>query len=379
MRIDRTACLALLALLSVLASPSAAGDREIQEKARAVAVERGVSWLRKHQEPDGSFHANVGYKMGEGYVVTKADTPHLGVTALAGLALLHGPAGDDPEAHRKSLKKALDFVLSCRDEDGMFFKNGTRMYSHAFATYFLAEAFRVTGEERLKSPLRSALFATCKTQGRLGGWGYAPWDREVDITQTACQLLALQAGRRAGIEVPEKTLHRALAYVIASANTDPNDRENGGFGYEYRPRRENLTRSSFSTCAAGLASLLSAGLTSNEKIRTYVQVRGLKRPGWQKSPPEVGASIGYLENRYGSVRVNTYFYYFGNLFASQAIRAVGGEPWKRYRDRVSRDLRGSQRPDGSWPVIRIGDAYGTASACLILSELELPIVPLGKD
>ena len=51
MRIDRTACLALLALLSVLASPSAAGDREIQERARAVAVERGVSWLRKHQEP----------------------------------------------------------------------------------------------------------------------------------------------------------------------------------------------------------------------------------------------------------------------------------------------------------------------------------------
>jgi len=379
MRIDRTACLALLALLGVLASPSSAGDRELQEKARALAVERGVAWLRKHQQPDGSFHASVGFKMNEGYVVTKADTPHLGITALAGLALLHGPEGDDPEAHRKSLKKALDFVLSCRDEDGMFFKNGTRMYSHAFATYFLAEAWRLTKEERLKSPLRSALFATCKTQGRLGGWGYAPWDREVDITQTACQLLALQAGRRAGIELPEAPLHGALAVVIASANSDPNDPEKGGFHYEYRPRRKGFTRSSYSTCAAGLASLLSFGLDSQAKIRAYSELRELKRPLRQKAYPEIGSSTRYLANRYATVSKGHYSYYFGNLFASQALGAVGREPRQQFRARMRRDLVEKQQPDGSWPVTRIGGVYGTASACLILSELELPVVPLGKD
>jgi hypothetical protein len=338
--------------------------KELSEQGIA-AIRNGLKWLARHQQPDGSFKAHVGFKRNSGYAVTKTNAGHPGVTALAGMAFLAGGHVPGRGLYGDQVKRVVKYLLKSVNPDGMIAANGTRMYSHAFATLFLAEVYGMTGDAKVKRGLSRAVQFTWKCQNAAGGWRYLPFDQDSDMSITVCQVMALRAARNIGIKVPKESIDRAVNYVLRSAVTGSR-RDAGSFRYRFRTDVPVPTRSSYALTAAGLATLYMAGLYGDEDIQAHIRDHRLEPYIRGAEPPRIETILGYLRSRYASTRPKHYFFYYGNYYAVQAMFNAGGKAWEDYFGRVQRDLVSWQRPDGSWPISSVGDTYATASACLIL-------------
>jgi prenyltransferase beta subunit len=340
--------------------------REISEQGLA-AIQKGLAWLAAKQQEDGSWTASVGYKLNNGYVVTAANTGHPGVTALAGMAFLAGGNIPGRGKYGRNVEAAVRYVLSCVTSDGMISDHGTRMYSHAFATLFLAEVYGMTRDAEVKNALEKATAFTWKCQNESGSWRYAPYAQDSDMSITVCQVMALRSARNIGIRVPKESIDRAVNYVLMSANTDPRDELNyGSFKYQYRNEDAIPTRNSFALAAAGLATLYSAGLYTDQDIVEHIRKHKLTRFIRGEPAPQIRAMTQYIRSTYGTTPRRHYFYFYGNYYAVQAMFIAGGDAWDRYFTTVQYDLVNSQEADGSWAIERVGEAFSTSAACLIL-------------
>lgn len=329
------------------------------------AIRKGLDWLARQQREDGSFVANVGYKRNYDYVVENANVGHVGITALAGMAFLAGGNVPGRGRYGPNVEKAVDYLLSCVNSDGMITANKSRMYSHAFGTLFLAEVYGMSRDARLKEALEAAVKFTWSSQNPVGGWRYAPFDRDSDMSITVCQVMALRAARNAGIRVPKESIDRAVNYVLMSANTDPGD-ENGSFEYQYRPNDPSPTRSTFALTAAGLATLYMAGLYTDEDVRKHIEQHRISRFLRRDPPPRIEPILKYLEETFDD-RPGAFFFYYGHYYAVQAMFIAGGDRWDKYFRRVQDELvKHQNRSEGFWPVHSVGNVYSTAVACLIL-------------
>ena len=376
-----------LGLAGVLLAPrpGAADDRArrplVDEPTRK-AVDRGLRFLARAQNPDGSWTSDAGNKVNEDYSVAPGgkDVPHVGVTALAILGFLaaghvpgRGPYGD-------VVDRAVEFLLSRVNDDGFIAADGTRMYSHAFATLALAEVYGMSRAPRLREKLQSAIELTVKCQNATGGWRYVPFTVDSDMSVTVCQVVALRAAMNVGIKVPQDTIDRALRYVIDSVITDARrspEEEIGAFYYQ--PSNTRWNRSSFPLTAAGLTTLFQAGIYDDQALLRYMERHGIQK----KPAPELDRTLAYLERTYGAMRnqyARHYFFYYGNYYAAQAMYNVGGlEParWERWYDRVRVDLLSLEqkgtapgsREEVGWWQSNVGDThtFATAVAILILS------------
>src|SRR5262249_7016455 len=201
-----------------------------QLRACAAAAERGLLWLEREQKA-GCWTGIVGHKMQNDYLELDSGTPvavqraqgqgHVGVTALCGMAFLAGGHLPDRGAHGASVKCTIDYLLEHVRDNGLCTDAGTRMYSHAFATLFLAEVYGMAGYgtaggRPVKDALEKAVNLIVDSQNQYGGWRYNPFDREIDLSVTVCQVQALRAARNIGIKVPDGTINRAIAYVERS-------------------------------------------------------------------------------------------------------------------------------------------------------------------
>jgi hypothetical protein len=250
----------------------------------------------------------------------------------------------------------------------MITENGSRMYSHAFATLFLAEVYGMTRDADVRKALNKATQFTFECQNQAGGWRYAPYAQDSDMSITVCQVMALRAARNIGIRVPKESIDRAVNYVLESANTRPGQ-ENGSFQYQYRKTSQIPTRNSFALAAAGLATLYMAGLYSDHDIAEHIRKNKIQRFERTRRLPKIEAMLNYITKTYEfawQVHSRKYFYYYGNYYAVQAFFIAGGEHWKRYFKRIQGHLVRLQRDEGYWPIDHVGEAYSTATACLIL-------------
>jgi hypothetical protein len=278
-----------------------------------------------------------------------------------------GPYGE-------ALEKAVDFVLAQIQDSGYIAANGTRMYSHAFATLALAELYGITKNERIRTGLTNAVEFTRKCQNDTGGWRYVPFTQDSDMSVTVCQVVALRAARNVGIKVPRATIDRALRYVIESAITESHPR--GAFLYQ--PQNQRFNRDSFALSAAGLTTLFQAGLYDDRSLAAYVRDNDIRKD----PPPRIQDCVRYMRATYTRIQreyPNHYFYFYGNYYAAQAMYQIGSTSpdiwadwYRQVRDdllaqmRVSTPVSGGER-EASWPTL-VDDtgAYGTASALLIL-------------
>jgi prenyltransferase/squalene oxidase-like repeat protein len=341
---------------------------EVKELSAAgqAAIEKGLAWLARQQQPDGSFIANVGYKLNDSYRLTAKLVGHPGVSALAGMAFLAGGNLPGRGKYGANVEAVVSYLLTCVTSDGMISENGTRMYSHAFATLFLAEIYGMTRDVEVKTALEKATAFTWKCQNSNGAWRYAPYATDSDMSITVCQVMALRAARNIGIRVPRESVDRAVNYVLMSANTSPHGDQQGSFKYQYRRQDVIPTRSSYSLTAAGLATLYSAGLYSDQDILAHIRKHNLTRFLRADPPPRIRPILDYLKLEYKETTRNHYFFYYGNYYAVQAMFIAGGEAWESYFRDVQSDLVSDQEPDGHWPIQAVGDTFSTAVACLIL-------------
>ncbi|MFK7742349.1 MAG: hypothetical protein AB8H80_18695, partial [Planctomycetota bacterium] len=239
------------------------------------AVARGHEWLAAKQKPNGCWSELVGYKFNTDYDTTdRRPQPHVGVTALALMSFLAGGHLPDRGRYGDVLDRGLDFVLSSAQDDGQLQKHGTRMYSHAFATLFLAEVYGMVDREDVKRVLQRSVDLIVDSQNAEGGWRYQPFARQSDMSITVCQVLALRSARNVGIHVPLSTIRNAQNYVYRSA-VRTNDRSyryrtHGAYGDQggsFRYQNREHTRATFPLTAAGITTLYAAGEYDSPIIR----------------------------------------------------------------------------------------------------------------
>lgn len=331
------------------------GSRAADPQAVKRAVKRGLKYLRRHQDPvSGGWIADVGYKFNSEYHRTARQKPHVGVTALALMAFLSGGHLPGRGEYGDTVVRGTDYILRCVDPtDGYISDHGTRMYSHAFATLFLAEIYGETHRSDLRSRLQQAVNLTVRSQNKHGSWRYLPHSPNSDMSITVCQIMALRAARNIGLRVPRSTIARAQDYVERSAITRVRDHNYGGFRYQ----EQEGSRTTFALTSAGIATLYHSGV-------------------YDEDNPFIRAGIGFLRRKlrsFSSDRYGHYFYWYGHYYASQAFFIAEenpklGRPWSTiYWPYISSELVRRQRMDGSWANNQgPGNNFSTAVACIIL-------------
>lgn len=345
----------ITAALLLCSLQSGIGDSVLTPEGLA-AAERGLRFLAAAQLEDGSWPGDVGYKLQEGYRVWNANAPHVGVTALAAMAFLAGGHVPGRGRYGPVVERATGFILSHVRDEGYITANETRMYSHAFATLFLAEIYGMNQREDVRDSLQRAVDLIVVSQNTEGGWRYQPHAADSDMSVAVCQVMALRAARNIGISVPRTTIDMAVDYVKRSAVRE-HDPAPFGFrdppgSFRYQPSFES--RATFPLTAAGVTILHGSGVYVDDDLE-----RGLH----------------YLENnlsdfseRWGMRRRRGhYFFYYGHYYAVQAFHIAGGRRWERYFAHVQAALLQMQDDDGSWPNSPgPGRHFATATACLIL-------------
>jgi len=353
-------------------NPRQGGGERLYSDRIQHTVDAALRWLAARQNPDGSWNAAIGFKINDSYrlqpqIQPRDGLPHLGVTALAGMAFLSGGHLPGQGPYGKVVDRALDFVVRHVTESGYITAQGTRMYSHAFSVLFLAEIYGMTGRRDLRAQIDRAVEFTYKSQNEKGGWRYAPAARDSDMSITVCQVVALREARNIGIKVPKETIDRALRYVMESAITEGPDR--GAFSYQHRDVPFN--RNSFALTAAGLTTIYQAGLYSNRSVSRFCQEHGIRRV------PRISDCQRYMRQAYRGIYRHYrdhYFYFYGNYYAAQAMYTRGGEDWRRWYRMVSDDLLAMARTRTStngeqqtyWVSHYVGNAFSTAVAAVIL-------------
>ena len=300
---------------------------EITDAQRA-AVDRGLEALSKRQVKDGSF--------GEGM------SRHVGITSLCAMAFMQSGNLPGRGKYGPQVEKALTFVLNSTQESGLICGDNMSppMYGHGFATLFLAEAYGMTGDERVKEKLQKAVKLIQKSQNDQGGWRYQPAPVDADISVTICQIMALRAARDAGIKVEKEVIDKAIDYVRKCQNSD------GGFSYQMNQGGSG-GGSGFARSAAGMASLYYAGVSEGKEI-----TKGLKY--LSDFLPRKGGR--------GDAEGN---YYYAQYYAVQAMFLAGGDNWSKWYPAVRDDLIKRQGKTGLWSGDNT-EEYATSMALLIL-------------
>jgi len=352
-------CVALLGCAVAAAEspdPEKSADKMITPAAQH-SIDQALQWLAARQNDDGSF--GIGVQRG-----------NAAVCGLAGMAFLAGGSTPGRGPYGDRVQRAIDYLLSIAQPSGFICEaspaNYGPMYSHGFATLFLAECYGMSPRKELRDKkLSMAVTLIVNTQNSEGGWRYEPKIAEfADISVTVCQVMALRAAHNAGIHVPKKTFDRAVAYVMQSQNT------NGGFVYTLKSGGE----SAFPRSAAAVVALNSAGIYQEQEK----QPDGIKKdPDYEKKQAAIKKGLEYLDQfrpAPGEVRRDQQYVEYGHYYAVQAMWQAGGQRWDRWYPAVSKELIAQQAPNGSWTTG--WSAECTTAMCLLVLQMpenQLPI------
>jgi hypothetical protein len=319
---------------------TSAADKPVPEgpsPAAHKAIEAGLKWLSTRQNDDGSY--------GSG-----AQRGNAAVSGLCGMALLAEGNTPNRGPYGQQVDKIIGYLLENTQQSGFISERSATthgpMYSHGFATLFLAECYGMSDRRDLREKLSSAVKLIVQTQNNEGGWRYYPKKEEIaDISVTVCQVMALRAARNAGLYVPNATIDRATEYVKRCQNPD------GGFVYMLKAGGE----SEFPRSAAGIVALYSTGIYKGEEIERGLDYLTHFRPGT--------AAARRVE-----------YYEYGHYYAAQAFWHAGGARWSRWYPAVSADIVARQSTEGYWNS-SYGPDYATAMCLLVLAmpENQLPI------
>ncbi len=314
------------------------------------AVKRALDWLAEHQMANGRWDAReVAMRYREG---RRARTPKMDV-AMTGLALLCYLAADHTHVkqgpYRETVDKALTWLMDQQTSDGGLML-GETMYSHGIAAIALAEAYGLTGDERLGAAAQQAIDFIDMARNRtdMGGWRYGP-GQSGDTSVLGWQVMAMKSAEKAGLRP------RRAALTAASQWLDLVSPQRGL--YSYQPGQPP-------TMAMTAEALFCRGLLGDDLERARAD-----------------RSADYIARRLPRWRgeVNTYAWYYATL----ALHQRQDELWERWNDRLSAELLAHQRLDGdfegSWdPEGRWADVGGRiyqTALCTLMLEVYYRYLP----
>ena len=305
------------------------------------AVDKGLSFLAKMQQPDGSFPAKWD---AHSYPAT--------MTSLAGLAMMAGGSTPEDGPYAENVKKAMIYLLELGEShpDGLIAGKEERRctYGHGYAMLFLAQCYGMEQSRayarRIKGVLDKAILLVARGQSRGGGWLYSPMGGGDEGSTTSCVLQGLRAARNVGIKVPRETIDRAVGYLRHCQNPD------GGICYSSGNR------------GGSRPALAAAAVTCFYSMGIYDRQTG----GQGAEAIMVEKLWRYLKVAAKNVDDIAGFWNYHHYYLSQAKYQHGGKEWREYYQEISRELLRRQAPNGTWQGDDVGPVYGTATACFIL-------------
>jgi hypothetical protein len=328
-------------LLSLLLLSPARGEDAAAPPDPGAARARGLAWLAKNANPDGSW--------GKTYTVA--------VTGLACLA--HLAASDEPYAGEagKPLVKGLEWLLAAPKEGAFPQQGHTWIHGQGFAALALAEAYARArlavakpdlDLDRLRQAVEAAARVVAESQSESGGWWYtANSPQQHEGSTTVCAVQALVAAANVGVKVDKQVLERGFEYLKRCQNPD------GGFDYMEGPGTTSMKEGT----AADVATLALM-----HKFDYEVMTRGAE----------------FLE-KIGPAAISAErFPYYGHFYACMGLRLFGEEmdampKAEAYARAAWKDVLAWQAEDGAWPLKgwmtsqAESPAYATAFAALILA------------
>jgi hypothetical protein len=197
------------------------------------AVARGLQWLHKHQNADGSWSLDR-FNRSSGCTCSAPAGIHSDSagTSLALLPFLGAGQTHLVGHYRESVAGGLRWLIAHQKQNGDLRADSagnSGMYAQGQGAIVLCEAFFMTGDEALRVPAQLAIDFIVDAQHGAGGWRYKPREPG-DTSVFGWQLMALQSARAANLTVPPETLILASHYLDSVQSDD-------GARYNYMGRR----------------------------------------------------------------------------------------------------------------------------------------------
>src|SRR5665213_1472717 len=350
------------------ALPSAA----TQPASIPTAIERGVKFLEKAQNKNGSWGAGTETRGTEIYsmIPGSLDAFRLGTSALCVMALRE--AGETA-AH----DKGLAYLLAAHDakrDDGVLIYN---TWAHMYVLQAMAEEMlHGNTDPRVRAVAKRNLKAMSEYATYMGGWAYYDFHEHTQPSSmgptsfgTAAGLVSLFEAREAGLGVPadliKHSVHRLEEMRL------PNGVFLYGTDYQYIPTlppnrpRGALGRTQPSNYALWL---WKSREVNDQRIKAGLELF-FKEHKWLDMGR--GRPIPH-ESWYQTAG---YYYYFDHYYASRLLEALprDDKDRPRYAAGIVNGVLPHQEPDGSWWDFAMWDfhkPYGTAFAIMTLLRCE---------
>jgi hypothetical protein len=349
-----------------------------EHKARVqTAIDRGVEFLKKSQNKDGSWGTGTETRGFEVYSMVPGshDAFRVATTALCVMALRE--AGEK-EAHDKGVEYLVTKGEARRDDGPLLYNT----WAHTYAVQALAQEMMAKSpgasapDPRLKTAIEKHLKFLTRYETYMGGWNYYDFDAQTQVPSmgptsfgTAAALVALWEAKQAGVDVPQKTVDRSIKRLVEM-------KVPGGGAYLYshdlkfNPRMSaNRVRGSVGrTQACNYALWLwGAGKVDETVVRTDLEMffkehnfiqMGRKRQfpheSWYQTAP--------------------YYYYFGHYYTGRLIEKLGDQGRKDFGAKLADvGILPYQDKDGAWwdfAMWNYHKPYGTAFAVMTLLRCE---------
>jgi squalene-hopene/tetraprenyl-beta-curcumene cyclase len=348
---------------TVWSAPEPAPQAAMATQSRAqVLVNKGLTFLKDHQKPDGGWQE-------------EAEPP--AITAIAVKAFVQD---SHYKADEEFLAKALAKLLSYQKEDGSISDDNLATYNTAIAISALAES----KHDKYKAALGKALgylrtvqwidkidgvpanMKVPESNPNYGGFGYGKKGARADLSNAQT---ALDALKDAGLKPDDPAFRAALKFITRAQNSsETNDQkwsgDDGGFIYSVAdggaskaldyttPDGRTVHRSYGSMTYAGLKSMIYAGL-SHDDPRVKAAWKWVTHNWTLDENP--GVKFGDAKNPKGGE--DGLFYYYHTL--ARALHAYGqpvitdarGEKHD-WRLELIAKLSDQQAPDGHWEGIQ---------------------------
>lgn len=340
-------------------------------KETEAAVARGLQWLKRMQQADGSWRLDdpryPDAERGSGHNIAATA---FGLLPMLGAGYTHKKGKNNPDnPFDKPIEKALAYLI--RKQDKVAFNKdkkpnnklgnfGGNLYDHGLATIAMSEAYGLSQDPWLKKPTEDAVRYLIQAQADNGSWGYS-FGSAGDTSIVGWCVMGLKSAQMSGIDVRveleggkykslQDSLNDAKRFLESVCDTSSE-------GYGYRS-------------ASGTARLSAVGLLCRQYLQSWGpqnlrMIKGVENHITRTPPSESHKDV--------------YYYYY----ATQVMHHFGGQEWKRWNEGEPdkkvlgmRDIlvktqikTGKGEDAGAWSAQ--GDPYGRSGSRLMITSLSL--------
>ncbi len=360
-------------------SSQAANQTATADEARA-AIARGVAFLLKDQNPEGSWGGprNAVYTF-TGDVWSNPETHRSWKVATTGLACMALLECDSSPAAQSAIERGIEYIL----------KNGNvhqpnewdTMNSWAYIYGVQALAAVYAHPRYAQSPLRDRIPGEAdqmlKLMGRFqslsGGWGYLELDpprtarpQWATSFTTAAGVVAMQEARSAGLRVDDGMLQRAVRAVQRCRLA------NGAYAYSVPviPDPSRLEWIDQVQGSLGRIQVCHVALTlTTESIPADALARGMRQLFQYHKFLDIARNkpIPHETFYFNS----GYFYLFGHYYAARVVESLPQEQQAEFWPRLRHEVIKVQQADGSmwdYDMHAYHKPYGTSFGIMALQR-----------